>query len=108
VSLATEGEVEIGLLDHHGDPLGATAKLRAGPEPVVALFEGEGVAQAKAYRVRVLAEGRVSAWSTSPSVNSGFTDERSELEAELVRTRPAGLSPLGAPPPARRGGLKDP
>ncbi|HRG97611.1 MAG TPA: DUF3160 domain-containing protein, partial [Polyangiaceae bacterium] len=98
-SLATSGEVEIGLLDHHGDPLGATARLPAGPEPVIALFEGPGVAQAKAYRVRVHTQGRVSAWSTSPSVNAGFTNEGGELDAALVRTRPAGLSPLHAPPP---------
>ena len=107
-SLATAGEVEIGLLDHHGDPLGATARLPAGPEPVIALFEGPGVTQAKAYRVRVHSEGRASAWSTSPSVNSGFTNETGELDAALVRTRPSGLSPLGAPPPAPRRAGKDP
>jgi len=109
VSLATAGDVEVGLLDHHGDPLGATAKLRAGPEPAVALFEGAGVPQAKAYRVRVTTAGRVGSWSTSPSVNSGFSDDRGELDRDLVHTRPAGLSPLGMPPlPRHRRGPRDP
>ena len=44
--------------------LGATAKLRAGPEPAVARVEGAGVPQAKAYRVRVTTAGRVGSWST--------------------------------------------
>lgn len=98
VSLATAGDVEIGLLDHHGDPLGASAKLRAGPEPVIALFEGKGVAQAKAYRIRVTSGGRTSVWSTSPSVYAGFTDERDELDRAHVHTRPAGMAPLERPP----------